>query len=165
MSEKPRFEFGDEVRLRRTVRDDGTFPGKTIGDVLVRRGATGIVRDIGTFLQDQIIYSVDFYKDGIMVGCREQELLALDDIWIETKFEFRDKVICKIPLAIDGEIVGEPGVEVEVLKVIAEAPDKVFYHIRYPGRTFQVPESVLELAPKKTSDPSAELISEEESVS
>ncbi len=40
----PRFDYGDTVRLIRNVRNDGTFPGKEVGDLLIRRGAVGFVR-------------------------------------------------------------------------------------------------------------------------
>lgn len=156
MSLKPKFEFGDEVRVTRTVRDDGTFPGKAIGDILVRRGSKGFVRDVGTFLQDQLIYSVDFFEQGIMVGCREQELQGADEPWINARFEFRDKVVSKIPLGIEGEVVAEPGDVGEILKVITQAPDKVFYHVRYPGRTFQVPEKALDAAPREEAESNSE---------
>ena len=48
---KPRFEMGKVVRVIRNVRDDGTFGGTEIGDLLVRRGSTGHVQNVGTFLQ------------------------------------------------------------------------------------------------------------------
>ena len=55
-----RWDFGESVRLIRNVRNDGTYPGLETGAPLVRRGSIGFVVDIGTFLQDQIIYSVNF---------------------------------------------------------------------------------------------------------
>ena len=55
-----RWDLGDDVRVIRNVRNDGTYPGEQIGALLIRRGSTGTVIDIGTFLQDQIIYTVHF---------------------------------------------------------------------------------------------------------
>lgn len=55
-----RWDYGEAVRLTRNVRNDGTYPGLDPGDPLVRRGSIGYVVDVGTFLQDQIIYSVNF---------------------------------------------------------------------------------------------------------
>ena len=72
---QPRFDYGDAVRVVRTVRNDGTFPGMDTGDVLVRQGSVGHVRNVGTFLQDQIIYAVHFLEVDRTVGCREEELL------------------------------------------------------------------------------------------
>ena len=57
---KPRYEYGDLVRVVRTVRNDGTFPGMETGDILAKAGSLGYVRNVGTFLQDQIIYAVHF---------------------------------------------------------------------------------------------------------
>lgn len=34
----PAFEFGEKVRARLQIRNDGTFPGKDIGDILVKKG-------------------------------------------------------------------------------------------------------------------------------
>jgi nitrogen fixation protein NifZ len=140
---KPRFAIGNVVRLTRNVRNDGTFPGCEIGDLLVRRGSLGHVQNIGTFLQDQIIYSVHFVDDDKIVGCREEELIGEDDPWVPSAFEFRDKVLNKIPLAINGEVIVEQETEGEVLKVLRDMPGGVQYHVRFPGRTLQVPETVL----------------------
>jgi hypothetical protein len=52
-----RWEYGEAVRLTRNVRNDGTYPGLDPGAPLVRRGSIGYVVDVGTFLQDQVIYS------------------------------------------------------------------------------------------------------------
>ena len=139
-----KFKQGDQVRVLRTCRNDGTYPGKEIGDLLVRRGACGYVKDIGTYLQDQTIYAVHFFDDDAMVGCREEELQSADDPWNPSRFEFRDKVTPKIPFAINGEVIAEPGVEAEVLKVVRDAPGGVAYHVRVPGRTLQVPETALD---------------------
>ncbi len=140
----PKFQLEQEVRVLRTVRNDGTFPGKEVGDRLVLRGATGFVKDVGTYLQDQIIYAVHFFDDQVMVGCREEELQAADDPWNPSRFEFRDKVTPRIPLAIGGEVIAEPGVEAEILRVLRDEPGGVAYHVRVPGRTLQVPETALD---------------------
>lgn len=147
-----KFQREQQVRVTRTVRNDGTFPGKEIGDLLVRRGSVGYVRDVGTYLQDQTIYAVHFFDDQVMVGCREEELQAADDPWNPSRFEFRDKVTPRIPLAINGEVIAEPGVAAEVLKVLRDAPGGVAYHIRVPGRTLQVPETALAPAPGDAAD-------------
>jgi hypothetical protein len=75
----PRWDYGDAVRVTRNVRNDGTFPGAAVGDLLVRRGRIGHVRNVGTFLQDQIIYAVHFLDEERIVGCREEELIGLDE--------------------------------------------------------------------------------------
>ena len=139
----PRYELGDEVRVIRNVCNDGTYPGSARGALLVRRGSTGFVRGVGTFLQDQIIYSVHFVSNGRLVGCREQELQSSADPWVPSVFEFRDKVTARVPLAIGGRVIVRPGDQGEVLKVLRDAPDGVAYYVRFPGRTLEVPESAL----------------------
>lgn len=140
---RPRFEYGEAVRVVRNLRNDGTFPGEPTGKLLVRRGSVGYVRDVGTFLQDQLIYSVDFFDQQRMVGCREQELQSADDPWIPSLFEFRDKVTPTMRLAIAGEVIAEPGDEGEVEKVLREAEGGPCYHLRINGRTLMVPEQAL----------------------
>lgn len=70
----PRFEYGQKVRSLMNIRNDGTFPGKEIGDVLVEKGDVGYVARIGTFLQQFYIYGVDFYEHGYIVGMKAREL-------------------------------------------------------------------------------------------
>ena len=77
-----RWQCGDAVRVTRNVRNDGTYPGQPTGAPLIRRGSIGHVIDIGTFLQDQIIYSVHFLDAGRIVGCREEELIDTDAEWV-----------------------------------------------------------------------------------
>lgn len=139
----PQYELGDEVRVIRNVCNDGTYPGAARGALLVRRGSLGFVQGVGTFLQDQIIYTVHFIDCGRLVGCREQELQPSTDPWVPSIFEFRDKVSTRVPLAIGGEIIVQSGDEGEVLKVLRNAPGGVAYHIRFPGRTLEVPETAL----------------------
>lgn len=141
--ERPLFEYGDKVRVTRNVRNDGTYPGMEIGDFLVRRGSVGHVTNIGTFLQDQIIYSVHFLDEGKMVGCRQEELIEATAPWNPSKFEFRDKVQAKVSLAVNGDVLVEAGDQGEVLKVLRDNTP-VSYHVRFPGRTLQVPETAID---------------------
>jgi nitrogen fixation protein NifZ len=141
---RPRFDYGDEVRVLRNVRNDGTFPGVAVGTLLVRRGSVGYVRDLGTFLQDQIVYSVDFLNERRMVGCREEELQPAADPWVPSRFEFGDKVRSAKRLAIGGEVLVELGEAGEVMKVLRDDPGGVAYHVVFDRRgTLQVPESAL----------------------
>jgi nitrogen fixation protein NifZ len=145
LNDEERYEFGEAVRVTRNVRNDGTYPGKEIGELLVRRGSVGHVIEMGTFLQDQVIYTVHFLDQGKMVGCRVEELIPADAAWNPSRFEFRDKVVCSLDLGISGEIIVAKGTEGEVLKVLRESQPSQ-YHVRFPGRTLQVPEAVLEPA-------------------
>ncbi len=140
---RPKYQQGEAVRVTRNVRNDGTFPGLEVGNLLVRRGSVGYVKDVGTFLQDQLIYSVHFFDDNRMVGCREEELQAESDPWNPSCFEYRDKVTPSLPLGINGELIAGPGQIGEIEKVLRDAPGGVAYHVRFPGRTLQVPETAL----------------------
>lgn len=148
----PKYEYGDAVRVIRNVRNDGTFPGKDTGNLLIRRGSVGYVRDVGTYLQDQIIYSVDFMEAGCMVGCREQELQLESDPWIPSKFEYREKVTPTVPLGINGEIIAQPGDPGEIEKVIRDHPGGPAYHLRINQRTLLVPEAALEFIQEQTGE-------------
>ncbi len=70
----PHFEYGQKVRSNRVVRNDGTFPGKDIGEVLANKGEEGYVISIGTFLQQFYIYGVEFLGSGYRVGMKRKEL-------------------------------------------------------------------------------------------
>lgn len=76
----PRFTFGERVVSRTVIRNDGTFNGKDIGEVLVRKGDVGYVCSIGTFLQQFYIYAVEFTDHGYRVGMRAKELMTLDNL-------------------------------------------------------------------------------------
>ena len=74
----PIFDYGAKVKSTKTVRNDGTYAGKDIGEILVRKGDIGYVTSIGTFLQQFYIYAVDFVDTGHRVGMRGKELEAID---------------------------------------------------------------------------------------
>lgn len=76
----PRFNMGERVLARSVVRNDGTYNGKDIGEVLVSKGEIGFVRSIGTFLQQFYIYAVEFNESGHRVGMRAKELCTLDHL-------------------------------------------------------------------------------------
>lgn len=71
----PHYDYGDKVVSRFNIRNDGTYRGKEIGEILVKRGDVGYVSSIGTFLQQYYIYGVDFYERGNLVGMRSRELV------------------------------------------------------------------------------------------
>jgi nitrogen fixation protein NifZ len=142
---RPDFEFGDEVRVVRNVRNDGTFPGRATGTLLIRRGSTGFVRDIGTFLQDQIIYSVHFLEQDLVVGCRQEELQEAAAPWTPSRFESREKVAARVPLGMRGQVLVDPGEVGEIMRVLRDDPAGVAYQVHFHDRpTIQVPESALE---------------------
>jgi len=79
LSGPPDFNYGEKVRSLKTVRNDGTFQGKEIGDILVKKGDYGYVTSIGTFLQQFYIYAVEFVEHGYRVGMRGKELETVDE--------------------------------------------------------------------------------------
>ncbi len=76
----PRFGIGERVVSRFVVRNDGTYRGKDIGELLVSKGELGYVHSIGTFLQQYYIYAVEFVDSGHRVGMRGRELVSLDHL-------------------------------------------------------------------------------------
>ena len=141
---RPQYDFGDAVRVLRSVRNDGTYPGLERGNLLVKRGSVGYVQNVGTFLQDQIIYSVHFMDIDRIIGCRAEELQPEKAPWVPSRFEFRERVVAALPLGKQGEVVVEQGSEGEIEKVLRDNPEGVFYHVRFSGRTLQVPETAIE---------------------
>jgi len=76
----PQFEMGEKIRVCKLIRNDGTFPGKEIGEHLAKKGDTGYVVGIGTFLQTYYIYAVHFIEKGYVVGCRAKEMETAENV-------------------------------------------------------------------------------------
>ncbi|MCO8144615.1 nitrogen fixation protein NifZ [Rhodovulum tesquicola] len=74
----PAFGPGEKVRCLKHIRNDGTVPGREIGERVVSKGEVGYVRDIGTFLNQFYIYAVEFVDSRSIVGMRVHELTSLD---------------------------------------------------------------------------------------
>ena len=74
----PLYVYGQKVRAKFMVRNDGTFPGKEIGEVLVKKDEVGYVISIGTFLQQFYIYGVEFLGSGYRVGMKRKEIEAVE---------------------------------------------------------------------------------------
>lgn len=79
INDPPAFAYGERVTTKRTIRNDGTFPGKDIGEVLAKKGEEGYVTSIGTFLQQFYIYGVEFVETGYRVGMKRKELESVDN--------------------------------------------------------------------------------------
>jgi nitrogen fixation protein NifZ len=141
----PSYDCGDAVRLTRNVRNDGSFPGVATGTLLVRRGSTGHVVNIGTFLQDQIVYTVHFLDIDRMIGCREEELVPIDAPWTPSLFETRERVEAARHLVVGGETRAALGTTGEVLRVLRDAGEEVLYDVIFPGHVLRVPESALRM--------------------
>lgn len=74
LSDPPFFSFGEKVKAKRVIRNDGTYAGKEIGEILAKKGEIGYVVSIGTFLQQFYIYGVEFTESGNRVGMKRKEL-------------------------------------------------------------------------------------------
>ncbi|MEL7346377.1 MAG: nitrogen fixation protein NifZ [Pseudomonadota bacterium] len=70
----PAYMPGDKVISKKNIKNDGTMFGKEIGEIVVKKGDVGYVRDIGVFLQQFYIYAVDFVERDSIVGMRKREL-------------------------------------------------------------------------------------------
>ncbi|MBR8828846.1 MAG: nitrogen fixation protein NifZ [Gomphosphaeria aponina SAG 52.96 = DSM 107014] len=78
LDQPPAFELEQKVRLRKLIRNDGTFPGEPVGCTLAKKGDIGYVVSIGTYLQSYYIYAVHFIDKGFIIGCRKKELELVD---------------------------------------------------------------------------------------
>ncbi len=78
INEDPTYGYGQKVVSTKQVRNDGTYPGMEIGEILVKKGDVGYVASIGTFLQKYWIYGIDFPETGRMVGMRARELKLVE---------------------------------------------------------------------------------------
>lgn len=76
----PTFELGQKVRVRKLIKNDGTFPGQDVGATLAKKGDVGYVVSIGTFLQTSYIYAVHFMNTGNVVGCLKRELEIVEEV-------------------------------------------------------------------------------------
>ncbi|WP_409159692.1 nitrogen fixation protein NifZ [Pectobacterium sp. B2J-2] len=139
-----RFEFGDAVRVVRPLRNDGTVAGLKRGELLVRRGSIGYVREWGTFLQDQLIYQVHFLDTDRIIGCRAQELIAAEAPWHRGEFQYGDRVVCIKALTINGELVVYPGQQGQI-QATDQGERGECYTVMFDERWFQVSFSALEL--------------------
>jgi len=75
----PVFRIGQRVKITKPVRNDGTNPFHAPDAILIQPGAEGYVTSIGDFLQVIRIYEVHFIEEGSTFGCREAELIAVEE--------------------------------------------------------------------------------------
>jgi len=74
----PLFKAGTKVFAKFQVKNDGTMAGREIGEIVVKKGDVGYVRDIGMYLQRYYIYAVEFVDRGSVVGMRGRELSLVE---------------------------------------------------------------------------------------
>lgn len=71
------FSENEKVRSTAQVKNDGTYPHKEIGEVIVHEGDLGFVRESWYFL-GRIYYTVEFADRGVVVIMRERELTTVE---------------------------------------------------------------------------------------
>jgi len=70
--------LGEKVRAARPLRNDGTYPHKDIGEILVREGDVGYVFEIVKFC-GEVYYTVEFVERAVVVGTRRRDLVGAGD--------------------------------------------------------------------------------------
>ena len=79
--DEPKFGIAQKVELLEDIVNDGTYPHSQIGQIMMKKGSIGYIKDIGEFLQVIRVYEVHFFgtnMDVEIIGCREHELKALE---------------------------------------------------------------------------------------
>jgi nitrogen fixation protein NifZ len=64
---------GRWVRAKRPLRNDGTYPHRDVGEVLVSEGDVGYVLEVVEFC-GEAYYTVEFAARSVVVGTRLQDL-------------------------------------------------------------------------------------------
>ncbi|MGL1959284.1 MAG: nitrogen fixation protein NifZ [Colwellia sp.] len=139
----PKFKYGKEVRVIKNIRNDSNTAQQKKGEMLVRRGNTGFIRQSGVFQQDQIIYQVHFLDIDKVYGCKESELIAAETPWLANIFEYGDQANLTIALSVEGERIGNKGQLVDVLSVDRTQPSEINYRILIGEHDVMVPERAL----------------------
>jgi nitrogen fixation protein NifZ len=80
--EEPKFRVGQKVKLAEDIVNDGTYPHAKIGTLMMPKESIGYIKSMGEFLQVIRVYEVHFVGSNMdveIVGCREHELVSVDD--------------------------------------------------------------------------------------
>jgi len=72
---KREFKPGDAVRSLTRVTNDGLYPHRDIGETLVYRGDTGVIRERWSFL-GEAYYTVEFFAHAAVVIMRGHEMVS-----------------------------------------------------------------------------------------
>jgi nitrogen fixation protein NifZ len=75
VASKREFKPGDAVRALTQVVNDGIYPHRDIGETLVYRDDTGVVRERWSFL-GEAYYTVEFFAHAAVVILRGQEMAS-----------------------------------------------------------------------------------------
>jgi nitrogen fixation protein NifZ len=141
-----RFDSGEEVRVVRNIRNDGSFKALEKGDLLIEAGELGVVRTYGYFLQDQIIFQVYFPRINQVVGIRDTELIKSNLEWIPCLFRSLDSAQLRVSLSMNKQIIASKGDMVEVYRVYRNLDDGTLEYEVYVGEhLFRLSSNVLAL--------------------
>lgn len=69
-----KFAPGELVWSRARIRNDGTYPHRDIGEVLVVEDDLGCVREAWSFL-GETFYTVEFFERAVVVTMRGREMV------------------------------------------------------------------------------------------
>ncbi|NDU86997.1 MAG: nitrogen fixation protein NifZ [Ferrovum sp.] len=73
----PIYQWGQPVTASVDLFNDGSFPGKEEGVLLVKTGCRGEVVQVGSHEESHTpVYLVEF-GEGLVVGCLEEELISV----------------------------------------------------------------------------------------
>jgi nitrogen fixation protein NifZ len=70
------FRPGDTVRALRPVANDGIYPHKDVGEIVVQSNDLGIIRERWSFL-GEVYYTVEFPRPAAVVIMRGREMTPL----------------------------------------------------------------------------------------
>ena len=71
------FAVGESVRSLTRIRNEGTYPHRDIGDILVREGDLGYVHESWSFL-NEVYYTVEFIRHAVVVIMHAREMAKSD---------------------------------------------------------------------------------------
>lgn len=83
--DEAKYKTGQKVKLLENIVNDGTYPHAKIGTLMMPKGSTGYIKDMGEFLQVIRVYEVHFFGANMeveIIGCREHELESIEDDYV-----------------------------------------------------------------------------------
>lgn len=71
---RPKYDWGQKVAAGVDLYNDGSYPERETGALLVPRGSPGEIVQVGAHVEANVsVYLVEF-ADGSVVGCLEEEI-------------------------------------------------------------------------------------------
>jgi len=71
-----RFGLGDEICALADIGNEGTYPHKEIGEIIVHRGDKGFILETARFL-GEVYYTVEFVDRAAVAALRAREMASL----------------------------------------------------------------------------------------